>query len=148
MYGKIGRNARSAQWQNFLDPGILHLGKIGYRLTHHSPTFAGIGLRWSAFQFFERMELFTLQPLRTRQYFFSYNPAHSRITPKDHLKQIVRLASRLPSWQAFLSFLRCWKNSFQKTGTFFGVFGSRNIRKQIIFSLTIPPPSWKIQVQS
>ena len=31
-------------------------------------------------------------------------------------------------------------NSFQKTGTFFGMSGSRNIRKQIIFSLTIPPP--------
>ena len=59
---------------------------------------------------------------------------------KYHSKPIIRLASCLPSWQAFLSFLRGWENSYQKTGTFFGVSGSRSIRKQIIFSLTIPPP--------
>ena len=28
---------------NFLDPGIPHFGKITYRLTHHSPSFAGNG---------------------------------------------------------------------------------------------------------
>jgi hypothetical protein len=42
------------------------------------------------------MELFTLQPLRKLQYVFSYNPAYSRITQKDHSKPIVRLASSLP----------------------------------------------------
>ena len=49
-----------------------------------------------------------------------------------------------PAFLAGLSwFVERWENSFQKTRMFFGRSGSRNIRKQIIFSLTIPPPSWK-----
>ena len=65
---------------------------------------------------------------------------------KDHSKQLVRLASRLLSWQAIISVLRGWENSFQKTRTFFGMSGSRNIRKQImLYAQLIPPPSWKQQ---
>ncbi len=61
---------------------------------------------------------------------------------KDHSKQLVRLASRLLSWQAIISVLRGWENSFQKTRTFFGMSGSRNIRKQImLYAQLIPPPS-------
>jgi hypothetical protein len=43
MCGKIGRegngrfsvNVGKCTMANFLDPGILHFGKITYRLTHH-----------------------------------------------------------------------------------------------------------------
>jgi len=54
-----------------------------------------------------------------------------QITSKEYYsKRFVRLASRLPSWQAFLSFLSGWENSFQKKhGRFFGKSGSRNIMK-------------------
>ncbi len=63
---------------------------------------------------------------------------------KDHSKPLVRLASYLPSWQVMLSVLRCWENSYQKTRMFFGMSGSRNIRKQIrLYTQLIPPPSLK-----
>ncbi len=39
----------------------------------------------------------------------------------------------------FSFFFKVLQNSYQKTGMFFGKSGSRNIRKQIIFFLTIPP---------
>ena len=65
---------------------------------------------------------------------------------KDHSKPLVRLASCLPSWQAMLSVLRCWENSFEKTRTSFGRSGSRNIRKQITFFLT-PPILKKIEMK-
>ncbi len=90
--------ARGAQWRNFLDPGILHFGKIGYRLTHHSPT------------------------LRRERHSFYADPL--LISPlaapwPDHIKRIlskgiIRLASRPSSWWAIISFLRGWENSFQK----------------------------------
>ncbi len=45
-FGKSGREsnrqfstfARGAQWRFFQGSGILHLGKIAYRLTHHYTT--------------------------------------------------------------------------------------------------------------
>ncbi len=129
MYGKIGRewnrrfsiNVRSAQWRIFSWSGILHFGKITYRLTHHSPT-----LRRKRYSFYGY--LFLIPPT-------SWPDNNKRIL----FKGIVRPASCLPSWQTMLSVLRCCTNSFQKTRMFFGASGSRDIRKQIMFFLTPPP---------
>ena len=114
---------------------------------HHSPTFTHrkgtiIGLRWSPFQFIERMDLFTLPPLRTLHYILKYNPAYSRIMPKKPFKTVCPPCFE-PAVLAGLSwFVERWKNSFQKTGMFFGASGSRNITKQImLYTQPIPTPS-------
>ena len=100
----------------------MHLGKIGYRLTHHSPTLR-----------------------RKRNSFYGY-PLFISPLPAPWLYHIKRIPFKtdnppcfVPAVLAGLSwFEERWKNGFQKTGKFFGMFGSRNIRKQIIFSLTTP----------
>jgi len=78
------------------------------------------------------MELFTLQPLRKLQYVFSYNPAYSRITQKDHSKPIVHLASSLRSWQACLGLWSDGKIATKKQGHFLegreaAICGSSNV---------------------
>ncbi|MBA7550552.1 hypothetical protein ES705_43070 [subsurface metagenome] len=66
----------------------------------------------------------------------------------NHIKIILFKTDYPPCYEpavlAGLSWLKkVLRNSFQKTGTFFGASGSRNIRKQIAFFLKIPPPILK-----
>ena len=79
--------------------------------------------------------------MRTRQYFFSYNPAYSKIMPEKPFKTVCPPCFAPPIVGGYYFCFKGWENSFQKTRMFFGALGSRNIRKQIILYYHQNPPS-------
>ena len=112
--------AGSAQWRFFQGSGILHFGKIGYRLTQHSPTFTGRAQLFDQdgllFEPNEWIKLFTLPPLRIIHYVLKYNPAYLHIQGSQQKIIQNRLSALLRA--AVLAglywFVERWKNSFQK----------------------------------